>query len=251
MWKNLLPAAVGAIGLLAGGIAEAQVTGVHVEHVRPDSLPGYVVNRLKIDFVGRWTGAQAWSELLTGNMFHDADWGADTAPNSALVAAFPDVQWDSFVTMGGWTSQESDSAPLLVGAATHLLGPADRYFDERGINLSWAAPPIDYPVDRSDYPLAQLTLSDDATGTLHLDFTANGQGFEASLPIVSGAIGIPEPATVSIMLIAAGLSVLSQIPGRRTGSPCPRARVYSTLGERRQQLPVAALKQVDTAHAPP
>ncbi|MEO1498308.1 MAG: hypothetical protein AAFV43_14285 [Planctomycetota bacterium] len=129
---------------------------------------GFVVNRLEIDFDSPIGGQLLYVELDNGSIFQ-SEIDSLTPPPDALIPIFPEVAADSFVTMGGPTA--SSTGPVfVVGSAVDIpeaLAAANSTaarFDTTGANITWSVVPGANIRDRQDFTVAQLTLSDDASG---------------------------------------------------------------------------------------
>ncbi|QDV74586.1 hypothetical protein Spa11_27920 [Botrimarina mediterranea] len=155
---------------------------------------GYKVNDLSIDFTGQLFGQQMVVELTSGSIYQNASFGAETAPNDALIPIFPEVASDTFVTIGGFTRNTSSSV-LVVGGSTELAGFAGpKKFDTAGINIAWAPAPGVVINGGNDFPIARITLSDNANGTVHLFSNSGGQGVVWSRQIIQGNLfGLIDP----------------------------------------------------------
>ena len=134
--------AVASIGPLA---AQAGSLQLYLAHSTPAGVPaGYGVTDISIDFTDTANppglrGQQLIVTLTHGSIFQHP-FGSNTAPNAALIAAFSDLAFDTFVTMGGLTA--STSQPVLIPMPLDPLpeGPlgGSLKFDTTGINIAWA-----------------------------------------------------------------------------------------------------------------
>ncbi|MEO1496961.1 MAG: hypothetical protein AAFV43_07420 [Planctomycetota bacterium] len=89
------------------------------------------------------------------------------------------------------------------GAGSSGPGSASPSFDDEQLGASYAAAVGESDIlDRSDFPVARITLSDDAWGTLRFFATAiddfgplfgGGEPLEVTLPISAGVIGLNAP----------------------------------------------------------
>src|SRR5688572_5175548 len=87
--------------LVCACAVQAAVTDVDSVVVPQSVVPGYTTNDIVIDFDGVLRGQQMILNLSAGQIFQQVAFGTDTAPNGALIPVFPDVEWDTFVTVGG------------------------------------------------------------------------------------------------------------------------------------------------------
>lgn len=173
------------------------------------ALAGHVVNDFTVDFDGIIRGQQMVLSLTSGAIYQDT-FGSNTPPTDALVPAFPNVAYDSFVAMGG--ALASTTSPILVvGAASELDGVAQK-FDTQGIDMAWAPGTGVNLADRTGFLTARITLTNDANGSArYFSSLADGTTTTIDLPVVNGVIGIPEPTTC----ILAGLALVGVAARRR------------------------------------
>ncbi len=176
---------------------------------------GHTVNALNIDFDAQLFGQQLVVELTSGSIFQQATFGTETAPTDALIPVFADVASDTFVTMGGFTSGTSSSV-LVVGGSTEIPGKnGPKKFDTAGINIAWAPAPGVVIPNGANFPVAQVTLSNDANGSaffFHSSGTASGI-YEGTITngVLSFVPAIPEPTTC----VLAGLALVGVAARRR------------------------------------
>jgi hypothetical protein len=207
--RNAFAASV--LVLTAACFAQAGVTSIEAVVVPQAVVPNTVTNDILIDFTGNLRGQQMILELTAGSIFQQATFGGDTAPNGALWAAFPDTQYDTFMTVGGLRSDgpvPPASQPILVvGGAVDLQPGAVKKFDTQGLNVAWApGTGVDVP-NGTDYPMARITLSNDAAGTLKF-FSSTGAGtgdpLTVDFDIAAGVIGgIEEVVSVGDLSLVA------------------------------------------------
>ncbi|QDV75927.1 PEP-CTERM sorting domain-containing protein [Botrimarina mediterranea] len=172
---------------------------------------GTVVNAIQISFDEQLFGQQMVVQLDSGSIFQQATFGGETAPNDALIGAFPDVEADTFVSIGGLTLNTSSST-LVVGGSTELGMNGPKQIDTAGINIAWAPSPGVVIPSGTDFPIAQVTLSGDANGSVFLFSNSGGTGqiFEGS--VRNGVVSfIPEPTTC----VLAGLALVGFAARRR------------------------------------
>ncbi|WP_197529387.1 PEP-CTERM sorting domain-containing protein [Botrimarina mediterranea] len=173
----------------------------------PGTPAGYTVWDLYISFDEQLFGQQMVVELTSGSIYQNASFGTETAPTDALIPIFPEVASDSFVTMGGFTSGTSSSV-LVVGGSTEIAGKnGPKKFDTQGVNIAWAPAPGVVINGGDDFPVARLTFSNDARGTIYFFSNAGGTGqiFEGQVP------PLPEPTTAALV----GLGLLAAATRRR------------------------------------
>ncbi|CAN0348328.1 unnamed protein product, partial [Ectocarpus sp. 4 AP-2014] len=132
---------------------------------------GYVVNDLLIDFEGRLFGQQLVIELYSGSIYQDA-LGGENPPNPAFFPVAPSLEADSYVTIGGVGTAASDQ--LIIGGSTELGTSSPKQFDTAGVDIAWSPAPGIIVEDGVDFPIARVTLSDDATGRFWLYSNVDG-----------------------------------------------------------------------------
>ena len=175
------------LALLVGGLpASAQLTGFRVEVF--DSPQG-VVHQFFIDFQGQYTGSQLLLCLDSGSIHQDLNPGIGPPP-IGLLSVQPESAFDTFVAQGSATADGPFGNPSPGGGAVDLGGAPAAIFDAAKISQSWNPAPGRVIVDQTDFLVAQVTLSPDASGTFAYLGSANGviSTFDGTLPI-------PEPAT--------------------------------------------------------
>ena len=200
--------------LFAGltGSASAAVTDVRFESFTTDTLSGYVVNDLFISFTGQLTDNQMLtSGLEAGDINQNTQFGADTAPNGAVVNLFPDLAFDTFVNYGAAFSDSAGSiTPSFAGGAVDLGGNPGITFNSDKLDAAWFISGGTSILDQSDYFIARITLKDDANGAL--SFAANAGGLSTfDFQIVNGSV-IPEPTSAALL----GLVMVPLLVRRRT-----------------------------------
>ncbi|CAN0457913.1 unnamed protein product, partial [Ectocarpus fasciculatus] len=106
--------------------------------------------------------------------------GGDGPPHEGIFGAFPSVEFDSFIAFGGRTAGSADVAsPGVSGAAIKLdisNGSRAQSFSTSLIDIGYFIPGalLGTATDRTDYFIARITLSENATGRLRLLGAANG-----------------------------------------------------------------------------
>ena len=248
------------------GVAAGQVTSLTVYSQSPpaDVLPGYVANDFLIDFSGQYTGSWLTVVLTRGHIFqHDHELAGDLAPSQGAILLDPSVAWDTFLANGGPTAE--DAASNYHRASDPILPPGREdpplQFDETGINMRWNPAGGSEILDRSNFLVARITLSDNAQGEAIFRSSANqilgvpvaifeglgrssvlgepvpGGGGETQIrvPIARGVIGpIPEPSSVLLLGIALvsslGLGFTRGTNASRTPCPVPGERQMDRTG---------------------
>lgn len=94
---------VAGSGLVEGALLNAPR---FVQPYVPQAPAGFTVNDLYLDFSGELGGQQLFIELDSGSIFH-SEVNAITPQPAAFSGLFPDLAADSFVTVGGFTTEDS------------------------------------------------------------------------------------------------------------------------------------------------
>ena len=178
--RDISPAAEGSgtteitdSDLIVHGTQVGAVTNISVTSQPATDVAGHTANDITVDFVPQLGALQLLIELTSGQIYQDGA-GGNVPPSQALIGSTPSVQWDTFVSLGGFTSETSDAVPGFAGGATTLGGPGTAQFDTSGINTTWFPPGGTVIGNRSSYPIGRVTLSDDAVGTWRLLVTTAG-----------------------------------------------------------------------------
>ncbi len=191
-FRFIAPMAAAATLTSASGTT-AQITGVDVFSVPQDVVPGFVVNDILLSFDGQLTGVQLLVQLTSGTIYQDS-FGADTAPNPAFFGLVPSLQYDSFITLGAFNSADADAVPGIAGGAVGIGGANAYTFDDSLIDIAYFPPGGTVIADETLYPVATITLSDDANGTMTVYGSAGGQlGPVTTRPFVDGSFLAPPP----------------------------------------------------------
>ena len=158
------------------------------------------------------TGQEMLLTLTAGQIFQRAGGcnGGRAAPcqMDIDVDGPPNVAYDTFLAMGGLTSETSldgsSENVLIVGGAVDIGGLAPVIFSSSKIDATWA-PGLSHKVPpTNNYITAQVTLTSDAQGTWSY-FGSTADGTERSwlnLPIVNGVMLVPEPTSVTLAAMA-------------------------------------------------
>jgi hypothetical protein len=182
----------------------AAVTNIDVELTDPGSvLPNFTSNDLRIDFTGGLKGQQLVVQLTAGSIFNDSLLGSNVPPPLPLLSAFPSVQYDSFVALGGFTSQTSFPIITVPGS----LVPNCELSPGCVFNLAWApGTGVEIP-SGNDFVVARITLSHSAQGVVHYygeSAAGFGEPYITTGAIQNGVISfVPEPASVWLVGLAA------------------------------------------------
>ncbi|MEO1496965.1 MAG: hypothetical protein AAFV43_07440 [Planctomycetota bacterium] len=167
--------------LLAAEVAFAGVTQLTTRAVArnpPDDPQLDLTDTYTIDFFVDFEGSLGGQQLLItldqGSVINHPV-GSDTPPSSELFEAFPALEYDSFVALGGFTAETSGDF-ILVGGAVNLGGSALGELGPDLVNVAWGPSVGVVFSDQTDYPLARMTFSSDARGFVqYLGVTTDGQ----------------------------------------------------------------------------
>jgi len=181
--------------LAATCMVQAAVTSIDAIQIAQAVVPNTITNDIVIDFEGNLRGQQMILTLTGGSIYQDP-LGSNTPPNSAFFGLAPSVQYDTFVAVGGRQSDgaapPASQAILVVGGAVDLQPGSALKFDAQGLNVAWApGTGVDVP-NGTDYPMARITLSNDAAGSLqYFGSTGAGTGdpLTKTFQIMNGIIG--------------------------------------------------------------
>ncbi len=186
-----------AVGLMmVVGTARAAITDVKFTQVNQAVVPDVVVNDVFVNVVGNIRTQAIILELTSGSIFQQVQGGGNTAPDEGFIGFVPALEFDTFVTMGGPTTQTS-SAVLIAGGAVNIDPGATQKFDTSGLNFSWA-PGTGVNVGNSDsFMTARITLSPDAVGTFRYWGSTEGEDTGTistrTFEILNGVIGGDTP----------------------------------------------------------
>ncbi len=211
---SLRPQGWAAVAIVAaavlGGTSAAWCGPTLVFQETPNTAtlaPNYLTNDMMFNTATDWLSAQLLITLTSGSIYQHS-FGGNTPPNAALVAAFPDLAFDTFVAGGAL-----DITPAIAGGAVDLGGGATAACNESTVNLTWFTTNTN---DVGNLLLGRITLSRDAVGTWAARVSNVGDGASFySGPIVGGAM-VPEPAAVWMLLGAAGVAAFWHARRRNT-----------------------------------
>ena len=178
-----------AVVLALSVVANAAITTTFVSQGQQviDSVT-YNVWDMMVDTDTDWTNSRLDISLSSGAMYQHA-FGGNNAPTPALVAAFPELAFDTFATVPNGLDV------TFAGAIT---------MDATTLAASWADTATG---DSGQWQVARITLTQDAAGTVtgkSYDVESAGVGidFSADWDIVAGEF-VPEPATLSVLALGA------------------------------------------------
>lgn len=157
-------------------------------------LAGSVTTDFTVSFDGRLGGQQMFLSLDSGSILQHP-MGGDNAPLGLGIETWPSLEYDSFLTMGGWTADASSPVLNIDGAVNIPGAPSTggaQPFGSTAISRAFAPAPGTAVYDQTDYSLARLTLSGDAFGKLY-HFGSWGDWHNAlwEFDVVAGAVSEP------------------------------------------------------------
>ncbi len=129
--------------------ADSLVTRFEFVGSRTIDAVAYNVYDVMVATDADWTNCRLETNLTAGSLYQSA-LGNDVEPNPAIVAAFPDLEWDTYAAVPG-------GYPRLAGFAGEMVMDADAFV------ASWFDSAETGP---GTYRVARLTLSDDAEGKI-------------------------------------------------------------------------------------
>ena len=111
-----------------------------------------------------------------GSIYQHAFGNGYVEPNPALIAVAPELEFDTYVTLGAWPYP---SPTNVVGPAVDIDENAVLSFDDTTLNITWAISDGSYLSGPGTFLIARVTLANDASAT----WTLRGQqtGFDAIL----------------------------------------------------------------------
>jgi len=166
---------------------------------------------IQVDYSeGNWASGGLRMQLPAGNAFyHQTPFGGNTKPSPALVAAFPSVAYDTYVTsprdLGGGTNAPAILGPFPENQPPQSFGGASDPLP--GVfSVSWGDPQATQgPTSGNDVEIARLTfprsnpLGSLAASTMGQTSTVN--------PSVTIPIVIPEPGMLGLAAAAGLLAI--------------------------------------------
>ncbi len=205
-FRNGLFIVLAALSLSAG--ATAQVTAVHFDVSDTDPvLPGHTAIDVSIDFDGQLTGVVLFSEPTAGAYFIDP-FGRDTPPEDPA-----DPGLYTYFTLG--EPEPTLPPPPTPGGGSVNIGFGERTVTPDLIEVTFFPPGGVSILDRTAFLVTRLIVTDDITGTLDIQASANG--VISPVHTVDLAAIVPEPAAAGVL----GLSLMGLGGWRARRSACP------------------------------
>ena len=112
-----------AVTLLAANVNAGVVSVGSTASDASAACAGCIAHDITINFDGNLRGQQLYLTLDSGSVYNAplTSGGSNIAPNSAFFGVFPELEFDTYVTVGGLTSADSQST-LEVGGAVDIPG---------------------------------------------------------------------------------------------------------------------------------
>jgi hypothetical protein len=95
----------------------------------------------------------------TGDIYQHPLWGAETEPDPYYYAPFPELEFDTYVTLGAWSFP---TPTVLMGGAIDIEAGSMKVFNDQDLNITWTT--------RGDesgpgiFQVARITVADTAVG---------------------------------------------------------------------------------------
>ena len=97
-----------------------------------------------------------------GSIYQHAYGSAYTEPMPAMVATYPELEFDTYVTMGAW---EYPSPTNVISGAIEIDPDSVLTFDEQTLNILWALSDGTYKSGPGVFRIARVTLANNASAT--------------------------------------------------------------------------------------
>ncbi len=187
------------LGMTASASAAIAFLGIDGRN----TIPNTVANGIIADGQGvDWTAAVLKIDLFSGSVYNEPNFNSDTQ-QSGLWGFVPGLQWDSYVGIPG------DGLAGIAGGAGDLGGGPQNIGGTGvdAVSVTWFNTRT---TDTGPILIANITLSDDATGTMQFIATfADDTQVQFGIIIESGSIGLvgnlpppfPEPGTLSLLAV--------------------------------------------------
>ena len=118
-----------------------------------------------------------------GGIYQHAGGNGYYEPNPFLVASYPELEFDTYVTMGAWPYPSPVNA---IGGAVDILPGSVLTFDDTTLNITWAISSGSYLSGPGTFLIARVTLANDSAASWILRGQQTGDEFPAVL--ISGDI---------------------------------------------------------------
>ncbi len=174
-------AALTATGVLATA-THAAVTDFRIEYGTALGSDGaaYTTNDLFIDFTGQYTGSQVLVTLDAGTIHQENYFGGalNHAPHAGMLDAVPHLSADTYFTHGGAAGQQAHGNPNHFGGPVNIdVNQLAAVQTAAQLAQAWAPAPGTFILDRSDFHVLRLSLSEDAQGSIQYFASADGDFF--------------------------------------------------------------------------
>ena len=144
-------------------------------------------------------------------------------PNPFLIGGYPELEFDTYVTMGAWPYPSPVNA---IGGAVDIVPGSVLTFDEQNLNITWATSGGSYQSGPGTFPVARVTLADAAGATYTVmgwqtgesgPVTVTGQLLPRLMPGDVTGEGFVGADDLVVILTNWGLSGLTREQGDLTG----------------------------------
>jgi hypothetical protein len=203
--------AAAAVGLMATSVQAAITVSWSPLTISPaaitadPTLANHQSWSLRVVTDGNWASAGMEATLPAGSVFYNPALGGNTRPNAAIVTAFPNIGYDTFVSAPADTG--SGGAPAILGFFPEAPGTGDFGGTTGRFSVSWGDLVEDAP---GDYEIARLTFPSGVIPTIRTVPPApNSPSITSQVNPASDAFipAIPEPTTLGLVA-AAGLMAI-------------------------------------------
>ena len=113
-----------------------------------------------------------------GGIYQHAGGNGYYEPNPFLVASYPELEFDTYVTMGAWPYPSPTNA---IGGAVDILPGSVLTFDDTTLNITWAISGGGYLSGPGTFLIARVTLANDSAASWILRGQQTGDEFPAVL----------------------------------------------------------------------
>jgi len=200
-----------ALSLVVFVAAALPAAASTIEISQTSDLAGFVTNDFSITTTGTWSRMELLTNgLSAGDIFQHSFGTGNGGPNPALVAAFADLAFDSFLA-NGTLVDDAGHGILAIGGAVDLVGgAAPLTFTDQMVDATWGPALGQNPTNVEDWLTARITVADTANGTFQVLFSDTSKGVSPPMDgvITNGTMTlVPEPSTF-LMLTVGSLGLL-------------------------------------------
>jgi hypothetical protein len=161
---------------------------------------------LRVTTDGNWASAGLEVQLPAGLTFYQNAFGGNTKPSPALVAAFPALAFDTYVTGPGDTG--TGGAPAILGFFPEAPGSGDFGGTTGRFSVSWGDlvndPPGNYEIARLTFP-SSVNVS--GPGYPVTPSSNTSQVAPDSTVLIPNVGPVPEPTSLGLLAFAGLLAI--------------------------------------------